>query len=108
MKATMVKLKTNRFEKLPESIMTFLISIIGPKTKKPIIAPNGKLDAKLRAIMASEDEHKDKKNASSIIASKARLKSILFWKNNTFIKDWKTAATKAPINKYLPTLKNSA
>ena len=52
----MVSLAINFLEKLPESIVKFLMSIIGPKTKNPKMDMKGNWFAKLRATMASDEE----------------------------------------------------
>ena len=62
----MVSLAINFLEKLPESIVKFLMSIIGPKTKKPKMDMKGNWFAKLRATMASDEEQRDSRKAIPI------------------------------------------
>ena len=62
----MVSLAINFLEKLPESIVKFLMSIIGPKTKNPKMDMKGNWFAKLRATMASHEEQRDSRKAIPI------------------------------------------
>lgn len=59
----------NRFVKPEDNINTFFISIIGPNTRNPIIAPIGNWLEKLRAITASDEEHRDSAKAIIIITA---------------------------------------
>lgn len=64
---------TNPLLKCERSIHRFLMSIIGPNTKKPIIAPVGNLLVNPLAINASEVEQAENKNAANIINNKEKL-----------------------------------
>lgn len=104
----MVSLAINFLEKLPESIVKFLMSIIGPKTKNPKMDMKGNWFAKLRATMASDEEQRDSRKAIPI---KSNIEGIMckFASDPCYFRtDYlKYSRNKIPINKNFPTLKNS-
>ena len=68
-----VSFAINFFETLPESIVKFLMSIIGTKTKKPKMDMKGNWFAKLRATMASDEEQRDSRKAIPIKSNIERM-----------------------------------
>lgn len=60
-------INTNLFLNVASIIITFLISIIGPKTKNARSDPVEKVLLKEEAINASASEHKDRIKAKAII-----------------------------------------
>ena len=61
----------NAFLKYPCSIKIFLMSIIGPKTRKPNRAPEQKVTDKLFAMTASDEEQSERRKESRIAAKTA-------------------------------------
>ena len=104
----MVSFAINFLEKLPESIVKFLMSIIGPKTRNPKMDMKGNWFAKLRATIASDEEQSDSRKAIPI---KSNMERMVF--KFASVHDileliiWNIVEIKVPINKNFPTLKNS-
>lgn len=57
----------NDFGNELDRMRIFLTSIIGPSSKNPIIALSGRWVLKLLATIASDVEHRDSKQAATII-----------------------------------------
>ena len=68
-----VSFAINFLEKLPESIVKFLMSIIGPNTRNPKMDMKGNWFAKLRATIASDEEQSDSRKAIPIKSNMERI-----------------------------------
>ena len=103
----MVSFAINFLEKLPESIVKFLMSIMGPNTRNPKMDMKGNWFAKLRATIASDEEQSDRRKAIPI---KSNMERMVF--KFASVHDileliiWNIVEIKVPINKNFPTLKN--
>jgi hypothetical protein len=100
---------TNLPRKAPNSIRVFLISIIGPKTRKAESEPIENVLRNEEAMKASASEQSDIVKASPIITREA-INGLLPRCNryDVGMNVCMQAAMNAPNTKYLPTEKNSS